>query len=203
MSSRESVTEWLEKLRAGDSLAAQELWDRYVAQLVRLAHKHLRTVPRRVADTDDVVVSAFGSFYEAVKANRFSRVDDRDDLWQVLVMLTERKAVDQIRHLRAKKRGGCAARGESALDGSCSSSPAGGLAQVPDREATPAFAVMAADQFKRLLDALGNEELRRIALDKMAGYTNDEIAHRLGTALRNVERRLNLIRRIWREGLQQ
>ena len=46
----ESVTEWLQNLKQGDSIAAQKLWQRYIERLVRLARKHLRTMPRRMAD---------------------------------------------------------------------------------------------------------------------------------------------------------
>ena len=152
MPSGESVTEWLEQLKQGDSLAAQKLWDRYLGQLVRRARQHLRAVPRRVADSEDVVVRAFASFCKGVEAGRFSRLDDRDDLWQVLVMLTERKAIDQRRRLTAERRGGGDVRGESALGAPYSTEPQGaGLAGIPDREPTPAFAAMVAEQFDRLL----------------------------------------------------
>ena len=62
MSSRESVTEWLKQLKHGESQAAQKLWQRYIERLVRLARKHLRTTPRRVADEEDVAVAAFAEF---------------------------------------------------------------------------------------------------------------------------------------------
>ena len=199
-SSADSVSQWLENLKRGESRAAQKLWERYVERLIRLARKELGDVPRRVADEEDVVVAAFANFCRGVKNGRFPKLDDRDDLWQVLVMLTERKAIDQRRRLTAERRGGGDVRGESAVGAPHSTEPQGaGLAGIPDREPTPAFAAMVAEQFDRLLARLNDETLQRIALDKMAGYTNEEIAERLGTALRNIERRLQLTRRIWSE----
>ncbi len=62
---------------------------------------------------------------------------------------------------------------------------------------TPEFAAAAAEEFERLLDALQDDELRRVALDRLEGYTNDEIADRLGCARRTVARRLDLIKRVW------
>jgi DNA-directed RNA polymerase specialized sigma24 family protein len=44
---------------------------------------------------------------------------------------------------------------------------------------------------------LGDAELREIALAKMVGYTNAEIAAKLGCAEVTVERRLRLIRKTW------
>ncbi len=81
----DSVTTWLERLRADDSDAAANLWHRYVSQLIRLARGKLRQSPRRAADEEDVVVSAFDAFFQGVEDGRFARLDDRDDLWQVLV----------------------------------------------------------------------------------------------------------------------
>ena len=198
MPSSGSVTEWLEQLRKGDSLAAQKLWQRYVEQLVRLARKDLGQTPRRAADEEDVALAAFAGFCKGVEAGRFSRLYDRDDLWQVLLMLTERKAIDQIRREHAQIRGAGNVRGESALEaGDSSGSSPPGLGRIADTEPTPEFAALVAEQFERLIGMLRDPELERIALDKMAGYTNQEISQRLGTSLRNVERRLQLIRRTW------
>jgi FixJ family two-component response regulator len=42
-------------------------------------------------DAEDVLVSVFDRFFRAAQEDRFARLDDRDDLWQLLLMLTERK----------------------------------------------------------------------------------------------------------------
>jgi hypothetical protein len=59
MPHEETVTGWLEALKAGRSSAATQLWQRYVEQLVRLARRKLGRTPRRAADEEDVVLSAF------------------------------------------------------------------------------------------------------------------------------------------------
>ena len=48
-----------------------------------------------------------------------------------------------------------------------------------------------------VLDKLDDWTLVRIAVDKLHGYTNEEIADRLDMSLRSVERKLRLIRTIW------
>jgi DNA-directed RNA polymerase specialized sigma24 family protein len=73
------------------------------------------------------------------------------------------------------------------------------LAEIVAREPTPEFAAMVAEETGRLLGRLGDEQLRQIALDRMAGYTTEEIADRLGCARRTVARRLDLIRQTWSE----
>ena len=58
---------------------------------------------------------------------------------------------------------------------------------------------MVAEETRRLLGRLGDDQLRQIALDRMEGYTTEEIADRLGCARRTVARRLDLIRQTWSE----
>jgi DNA-directed RNA polymerase specialized sigma24 family protein len=72
-----------------------------------------------------------------------------------------------------------------------------GIEQIVGREPTPAFAALVADECRRLLEALGDETLRRVALLRMEGYSDPEIATRLGCCLRTVGRKLELIRKTW------
>ncbi|MDA1051275.1 MAG: ECF-type sigma factor [Planctomycetota bacterium] len=197
MSEVDTVTAWLDRLKADDSDAAVDLWHRYVGELIRLARSKLGRSPRRAADEEDVVVSAFDAFFRGVEDGRFSRLNDRDDLWQVLVMLTERKAINQIRRERAAKRGDGRLRGESALAGAHGSSYPNGLGQVAANEPTPEFAAQFREQFGQLLNCLDDDLLRQIAVGKLEGYTNTELAERLNLSLRAVERKLSIIRRRW------
>ena len=56
-----------------------------------------------------------------------------------------------------------------------------------------------ADQCRRLLQMLDDPQLQEIAVAKMEGCSNQEIAQRLDCAVRTVERRLRLIRDQWKE----
>jgi DNA-directed RNA polymerase specialized sigma24 family protein len=56
-----------------------------------------------------------------------------------------------------------------------------------------------ADEVRRLLGLLPNDEVRCVALLKLEGCTNAEVAGRLGCAEATVERRLGLIRSLWKE----
>ncbi len=199
-SSTESVTEWIGRLKAGDFVVGQPLWQRYVDRLVRLASRKLGDAAKKVADEEDVVLSAFNAFLGGAAEGRFAQLDDRDDLWQLLVMLTERKAIGIRRREQTEKRGGGEVRGESAIEGpKGSGSP--GIGQVAGAEPTPEFAAQMAEDFAQRLAELGEQsELQQIACDRMAGYTNVEIAQRLGCSVRSVERQLNLIRKIWTQG---
>jgi DNA-directed RNA polymerase specialized sigma24 family protein len=188
-----SVTRWLGALKAGDPAAAQRLWERYFTALVRLARARLRTAARAAEDEEDVALGAFNSFYTAATQGRFPRLDDRDDLWRVLVTLTERKAADLRRRQRRQKRGGGRVAPEADLTG-----PEGDLLDhLAGAAPTPEFAALVAEEYRRRLDALPEEALRRVAVLKLEGYSNHEIAGRIGLGLRSVVRKLDRIRRTW------
>jgi RNA polymerase sigma factor (sigma-70 family) len=195
MSGLGSVTHWLDQLRGGDPVAAQNLWEGYYRQLVDLARRRLRHAPRGMADEEDVALSAFDSFLRGVDQGRFPQLNDRDDLWRLLFVITERKAVNLAQHERRLKRGGGKVRHASELD--CDTSTTPGLDRFTSPEPTPEQAAQLADECRRLLTALADDTLRAVALAKLEGYTNEEIAGRLGCVLPTVERKLRRIRLTW------
>jgi DNA-directed RNA polymerase specialized sigma24 family protein len=198
MSSVGSVTHWIGQLKAGERAAVQHLWEGYFQRLLALARSRLRGAPRRAADEEDVALSAFDSFCRGAEQGRFPRLLDRHDLWPLLVVLTTRKACRLVQHERRQKRGSGKMQGEALLD---TDTEAAGpvLAQVIGREPTPEFAAGLAEEFRLLLDRLEGAELRSLALWKMEGFTNDEIAEKLGCVARTVERKLRVIRGLWEQ----
>jgi DNA-directed RNA polymerase specialized sigma24 family protein len=154
--------------------------------------------PGRAADEEDVALSALDSLCRGAERGRFPQLHNRDDLWQLLVKITLRKAHHLLRDEGRAKRGGGAVLDEAALADLrevASAEPA--LEQLLSRDPTPAFAVQVADECQRLLDCLGEADLQTIALRKMENYTIEEIAAQLGCVPRTVKRRLQRIRRIW------
>jgi DNA-directed RNA polymerase specialized sigma24 family protein len=195
------ITDWLERLGSAESAAAHRLWNQYYTRLVALACAKLGTARKRVADEEDVALSAFHSFCRGAREGRFPQLQDRDDLWRLLVVITARKATRLRKHERRQKRGGGRVRGESAFlsPGDRENQPKDDA--FVDREPSPEFAAAVAEELQRLLDSLGDEKLRQIAMLKMEGYENREIADKLACGLRTVERRLRGIREIWGEEL--
>jgi DNA-directed RNA polymerase specialized sigma24 family protein len=198
MSSPGSVTLWIDQLKAGARAAAQPLWENYFRQLMARARQKLAGAPRRAADEEDVVLSAFKSFFLAAEAGRFPQLNDRDDLWQLLIVLTDRKAIDLVQFERRQRRGGGRVLDEAAL-APTDSDRGSPMTAVAGQEPTPEFTAQMADECRRLLGLLKDPELQTIALRKMEGYTVEEIAAALGCVTRTVKRRLHMIRRIWQE----
>ena len=191
----DSVTVWIESLKAGDSDATQKLWQRYFETLVRLARDRLRGAPRTVADEEDAALSAFDSFVRGAAHGRYPRLDDRDDLWRLLVVITERKAINQVNREGRQKRG--ALRIRSIPDAFDTASLRGEPVCFAGDEPTPEFAAQVADECRLLLGMLRDDSLRVVARLRMEGYSNKEVADQLGCSLRTIARKVELIRRSW------
>jgi RNA polymerase sigma factor (sigma-70 family) len=199
----QSVTHWIGELKAGHETAANELWNRFYARLIGLARQKLRAAPKRVVDEEDVVISAFETFFRRTQEGQFPRLDDSDDLWQLLVAITERKAINQLRNQARIKRGGGKVRGESVFGRGDHEDLPPGLDRQPGVEPTPDMAALLAEDLRLLLERLTDEELRQIALLKLEGSTHPEIAAKTGRSLPTIERRLRLIRDTWGSHDQQ
>lgn len=201
MADSREVTRWISRMAEGDEAAVQAIWERYFEKLVHLARHKLERMPRRAEDEEDVALSAMQSFHEGLVAGRFPCLNDRHDLWKLLVTITARKAAAQRKRHHAQKRGGGRVRGESVFflpeEGM---ERDGGIAQIIGKQPTPDFACQVAETCGTLLEQLGDEDLQTIALCKMQGYSNEEIAEELDCAVRTVERKLARIRRTWESG---
>lgn len=192
-----SVTRWIGNLKSGPDLeaAAQGLWRRYFDQLVRLARVRLRQTADGAADEEDVALSVLDTVYRRAAAGQFPNLQDRDELWRLLVVITARKSSNYAKREQRLKRGGGRTRNETAL--AADESNFAGLAQWIGSEPSPEFAAIVADEFRRLLGSLPGALYQQVVVLKLEGYTNEEVADRLGCALRTVERRLEIIRKRW------
>jgi DNA-directed RNA polymerase specialized sigma24 family protein len=185
--SRGSITGWLEQLKAGNEAAAQELWNRYFAQLVPLARRRLQGMGRE-RDEEDVALSALKSAMLGVQNNQFPDLHDRTGLWPLLVAITARKAINEVKRQRTKKR------------------DRGAEQQVADvklfvgAEPTPEFALQVVDEMEGLVARLGDEILRTIVRLKFQDETNEAIARKLDVSTRTVVRKLRRIRQEWEAG---
>jgi DNA-directed RNA polymerase specialized sigma24 family protein len=204
MNAGESVTCWIDRLKAGDREAVQPLWERYFGRLVREASRWLKRAPAApVADEADVAQGAFASFCRRAAEGRFPHLYNRNDLWQLLVVIAYRKTCNQIKHERLRQPRNGRVVHVSALAGD-----EGALfAEAISREPGPAVVAQTAEECRRLLAELGSEELRQVALWKLEGYTKEEIAPRMnggeGRSLATVERKLKEIRLRWEKEVKR
>src|SRR5207302_11053184 len=90
-------------LRRGDDAAAQVVFERYARRLIGLAATRLPERIRSKVDPEDVVQSAFRSFFLR-QANGRIDLDDWDGLWTMLTVITVRKCGHRLEQLQAARR---------------------------------------------------------------------------------------------------
>ena len=195
MTQNGSVSRWIHDLKAGvEGEIQQQMWNRYFERLVHVARSRLSRDLCRVEDEEDVVLSVFDSFFGRVQAGQFPELNDRTSLWPLLVTITVCKTKNLHRRQRAQKRDALRAVSPSSAE-----EDRDWLEQFVDQEPTPEIAAETAEEASRMLKSLEKESLQIVARMKLEGYTNREIAEKVGVMERSIERRLGLIRQMWTE----
>lgn len=189
----ESVSEWLQQLKAGNESAADQLWTRYFEKLIAIAAKQSRRYgcPTGKLDLEAVAASVFESIWRGANAGRFQHVADRNQLSWLLQALVCRKVVSHIRRELADKRGG-RIRHVSLSDE---------IGEILVAEPSSASLSVFEDQYTYLLGLLRDETLRRIAVLKVQGASSDDIRREVGISSATLTRKLKLIRETWQRAL--
>ena len=174
--------EGAERLRRDE--AVRELWERFFADMTVYARKRLKAMnaPLGPADEEDAASRAFTKVCRGIERGQL-KLANRVDLTKVLRSATAREAFTLLS--RAKVTG---SRSDHDVV----------LGQVVNPALPPDLLLLAFDACQRLLDLLATNELRQLAVWKLAGHTNDAIATKLGCSSATVERTLSQIRETWR-----
>lgn len=197
MEEQDEITVWINQLADRPETSMDMIWRNYYGKLVGYAKRKLRDMPKRHLDEEDIAVDAMNSLFEGAQAGRFPDLNDRDDLWKILLTITARKASKAIRGNMAQKRGSGSVRGESIFANQFNDEGNIGLGNILGAEPSPDLADKVVKQCEELLGTLDEEVLQQIAGMKLEGYTNEEIAQKLDCAVRSVERKLKRIRDKW------
>lgn len=187
-----SVTRWLQSLGEGNQRSARLLWTFVKDRLLRLARNEIGRGRPIVYDEEDVANSVFGALCRGAEGGRYDEVANREELWRLLAVITVNKARTRARDANRAKRGGKVTQIEDANEF---------LEMIEGAELAPDVALACQEECERLLSMLEKDELKLVALLKVEGYTNEEIASQLGCSRRAIQRRLNLIRDFWVEEL--
>lgn len=172
-------------MRLGDDVAAEYLWKFVKAKLTSLARRKLGTTGPY--DEEDVALEAFAALCDGLQKGNLDDIENRQSLWRMLAVIAVNRARKFARDEKRLRRGGAMSRN---VDQSV-------LQNASSDEASPDVSLLAKDEYRRLLGLLGKDELKRIALLKVDGHTNEEIAEIAGCTRRSIQRRLKLIRDIW------
>lgn len=181
MAASDSFNDVMARLRAGDEAAVRKVFHRYVNKLIRLARGQFDAVLRRKVDPEDVVQSAYKSFFLRYGAGKLE-VENWGNLWGLLTMITLRKCLDQVEYHRA----GCR---DVKREAAAQADPAGAAPwwEAVAREPTPQEAAILVETVEQLLRDLDEKE-RPILQLSLQGYSSQEISEQLGYAERSVRR---------------
>ena len=199
MNQSEELSVWVERLKQGDEQAADVIWQQCFEKMKHVAKKKLGPVGQRGADEEDVALSAMNSFMIRCRDGQFDQLGDREGLWKLLFTITVRKAYQYTRKQMAEKRKGEIAEHVIRHQDSNGSTAAGLEAYADERAITADTLIERLEQqdaFNKTLEGL-EESLHAVVVGKLSGRTNAELANQLGCSIRTVERKLNLIRKIW------
>lgn len=196
MSVSGSVSRWIRKLKSGDSQAATHLWNRYYCNLMRITRRRLNGMSRQVADEEDLVVTAFQSFFRRARDGQFPELSSRDQLWALLITITDRKVVNNLRRHFSQKRGGGRVACEAAVRVQTEGDSQGPLSNAESFELGPDVEARVMELFDSI-----DDELKRMVYLRQEGLNNIEIARRLDRSVSTVERRLRLLREKWEKEL--
>lgn len=181
-----SITVLYQQWRQGNADSISQLMARFWPRLLALANSTLRGRVQRMADAEDALQSAMLSFWERVDGGGFDNEMDRDDLWNVLGLITVRKAIKLQEREGAQKRGGGRVVTGIPLENS------------PQKHSEDGVDLVCAE----LLEML-DPELQAFALLRLTGYKNREIAEQFDCTERKVERKLQLVRAVWEQEVDQ
>jgi RNA polymerase sigma-70 factor, ECF subfamily len=181
MADSDSFDDVMGRLRAGDQAAAREIFHRFVDKLIRLARNRFDAVLRRKVDPEDVVQSAYKSFFLRYAAGKLE-VHDWGNLWGLLTMLTLRKCLHRVEYHRAGRRD--VRREAAAHAGAAGTEP---WWEAVAREPTPEEGAVLAETVEQLLRGLTEDE-RPILQLSLQGYTTQEISEQLRKPERSVRR---------------
>ena len=180
-----SVTTWLLQLNEGDESVIYLLWKRYWQNLVDLAKTDLAVFQNQATDDEeDIAQKVFTDIWRRIRSKTTDKPRNRAELWKLMIVITYRKIVDNLRGMRTKKRGG----GQP-------------LEPMLNLEVPPDWTAMLNDDLDRLAELKGQMS-KDIVVLMLAGFDQEEIAEKLNSSPRTIQRRLVLIREAWTKHIE-
>jgi len=188
MEDRDSFEVLMTRLKAGDDAAATEIFNRFARRLVGLARSRLDDRMRQKVDPEDVMQSAFKSFFR-VQGDGKLEMANWDSMWAILTVITLRKCGHRVEYFHAARRD--VSREVTPRRNSDDSVPS---FQAIARDPTPSDAAMLEETVEQLLHGLEPREQEVVTLC-LQGHTAAEISERVGRTERTVHRILERIRK--------
>src|SRR5262245_65157397 len=172
-------------LPQGDE-AGRALFEQFSRRLIGLARCHLDAALKHKVDPEDVVQSAYKSFFLRYGDQPLVS-QDSDALWSLLTLITLRKCADRARYYRAERRD----VSQEAIAHLAGQEP---WREAISHEPTPEQAVVLSETVEEVLREIGSSERQVVELS-LLGYSTQEISQRLSRAERSVRRLRERVRK--------
>jgi len=187
MSDDPHFDELMARLEAGEEQAAVEVCDRFVHRLIALARQHLDGATLRKIEPEDVVQSAYKSFFVKFREGHY-HLTNWDSLWGLLARITLRKCRRKREFFHAQRRDVNREVSADPLDDSSIQEPA-----VVGHDPTPSEAAVLAETVESVMRGM-NESGRQIVCLSLQGQSVAQISDQIGRTERTVERVLGRLR---------
>ena len=178
----------LERYRNGDENAAVEIFDRYVTRLVALASSKLSAGMRRRVEPDDIVQSAYRSFFRNADDGQFE-VGNEFQLWGLLAAITVNKVRTHVKHHTAQKRD-VYAETTATSSQSCYGLPPEDIAREPNGD----DAAVLVEEYEVFLAGLSDFQ-RDVFELYLSGHSAEQIADSVKRSGRTIRRTLEDLRK--------
>lgn len=176
MATTDSFVDLMSRLQTDEDAAARILFERFARRLIGLARLHLDARLAAKVDPEDVVQSAYKSFFLRQREAEWT-IDGWDSLWGLFALITVRKCVARREMFHADKR-------DVRREGSAS--VAGEL--LSEREPAPEEVLMLRETVEQMFRDIDDPDERKVLELSLQGYSASEISEQLGRAERTVRR---------------
>jgi len=187
-----SVSNWLKELKTGDQNAVEAIWNRYYQRVVEFAIRKMKINPDRAIDGEDIAQLTMHRFCLNATSGNYPDLDDRQQLWDLLVVYTLNRIRKHLRECNRTKRSGMH---RVVFEFKRS--------QVLQDLRSPEAPTIMADMVQSWLDRLDREDpsgqLKQIAIWSMEDISGSEIARIMKKRKSAILQQIRLIRLLWEE----
>lgn len=180
------ISRWISQARLGNEEAFSRLFDFYFSRLRTYISPKLTSRDRHEGYEEDMAVDCMQRLWEDLTEGRFEAVVHGEDLWNAMMCIVQSKSIDRRRFHRREKRF-CVILNQMEFVSQCSSSY-----KFPSSE------LVFVEEWELFVVSLPDDQYREIVRLKMEGHGVLDIAKRLETTPRSVNRKLERAEDCWK-----
>lgn len=185
-----SITRWLIELKAGQTQAAEPIWNRYQAKLLAIASKQLARNTDPAVDGEDLVQNSFSEVCIAMQNGKYPDPRDHENRWGLLFVAVINRVRQHYRGKSALKRSDFSTR--QVID----------LSTLEDLR-TPFAEAQTAELLEYLLSRLDLQDPSRLLRQISIPYLDEHSASSIARLLRRRKTRILVSLRLIRSILQE